>query len=305
MRRFLLILLGLLGTAQPAVRAEAPFLSPRVGADSLSSLLASPEEPATFGIRFVACLADDDSLALIDVDDQTHDNESNSNQADGRDEQQRTESLVKPSARRDGHPATAGRIVEAVDSATSDDAVANAISPRDLKHAMSAVDDARVRARLAELNKPATLLTVAPPPVTAGDEPVNRAAVVFDQSPYWILGGPSVPPPPQRVHVVFHHNPTYFQELNLERCGKLDCARCGYLQNLYSSVWFIGNTSLLPFRLAAQPPCECVAAYGDCPTCHQYQCPVEPLQVGDSCLATSRGTLSQSAALAGFVLLLW
>ena len=193
MRRFLLILLGLLGTAQPAVRAEAPFLSPRVGADSLSSLLASPEEPATFGIRFVACLADDDSLALIDVDDQTHDNESNSNQADGRDEQQRTESLVKPSARRDGHPATAGRIVEAVDSATSDDAVANAISPRDLKHAMSAVDDARVRARLAELNKPATLLTVAPPPVTAGDEPVNRAAVVFDQSPYWILGGPSVP----------------------------------------------------------------------------------------------------------------
>lgn len=166
-------------------------------------------------------------------------------------------------------------------------------------------DGARLAMRLAELNKPAALLTISVPPPQVGDTPVNQAAEIFDEAPNWIRGHQGFAPPARRVHMAFYHNPTYYQELNLERCGQLDCERCGYLQNLSSSVRFIGNTSLLPYRLASQPPCDCVLSYGDCPTCHDYDCPVEPLQLGESCAPTRRGLLSQSAALAGFVLLLW
>lgn len=166
-------------------------------------------------------------------------------------------------------------------------------------------EDARLAIRLAELHKPAAQLTVSVPPAQAGETPVNQAAEIFDEASYLIRGHQGFASPARRVHMAFYHHPTYFQELDLERCGQLDCDRYGFLQNFYSSVWFIGNTSLLPYRLASQPPCECVMSYGDCPTCHQYDCPIEPLQWGDRCEPTRRGLLSQSAALAGFALLLW
>ncbi len=167
------------------------------------------------------------------------------------------------------------------------------------------INTARLSERMAGLKKPAYELRISPSVKNDAEVPVNQAAKLLDQSPQWIGGGESVPPRADRVHARFCHQPTYYQELNLERCGQLDCECCGCLQNAYSSLWFVGNTALLPYRWASQPHCQCVSGYGDCPSCQRYDCPIEPLSLGKRCDTSMRGVLSQSAAMAGFALLLW
>ncbi len=308
MRRSLFLFPCLAILALPAARADSPFLVSGPDADSLSTMLTAAERHNTFPDRFVTFLSEDDSLASTEVDDQTQENDPDLRLMliEGDDERRDTD------AANDQDRVTENRVREAIDSASPKDRTvddrATAIQRHDAAPPTDAAppsDADRLTARLAELNKPATRLRVAAPSAQVGEAPVNQAAQIFDQTPLWIRGGLSVPPPAQRVHVAFYHNPTYFQELNLERCGRLDCERFGYLQNLYSSVWFVGNTAMLPSRIASQPTYECVASYGDCRSCHQYDCPIEPLWMGDDCAATRRGMLSQSAALAGFVLLLW
>lgn len=281
----------------PEARADSPLLPSSSSVDLLSSTSASSGHHTDFHYRFVTFLADDRLLALFDGDERRQDDDADVKLMliEEGDEEPNSDTTDELSQDNDGR--TQARVTEAIDSATP---------AEDGEPTEEAWDDgARLAIRLAELNKPATLLTISLPPAQAGDTPINQAAEIFDQAPYLIRGHQGMAPPARRVHVAFFHKPTYYQELNLERCGQLDCDRCGYLQNFYSSVWFIGNTSLLPYRLASQPPCECVMSYGDCTTCHQYDCPIEPLQLGDRCALTSRGLLSQSAALAGFVLLLW
>ncbi len=269
-----------------------------------STLGSSPVEPSDAlnhsRYRFVTLLTKDRVTALVNAPRPSQDDEDELMLIEGGDPEPDAVEGVIPAPQDNQDDIAKDRVREAIDSASS--------GQQDMGRERSLVpftDGARLAMRLAELNKPGNLLTVAMPTPAAGEVPVSQAATVFDQPPLWIAGGYSVPPPPQRVHIAFFHNPTYYQELNLERCGRLDCERCGYLQNLYSSMWFVGNTALLPYRLASEPPCESVLSYGDCPSCHQYDCPIEPLRFGESCVPTSRGLLSQSAALAGFVLLLW
>lgn len=170
-------------------------------------------------------------------------------------------------------------------------------------------DEQRLARRVAELKKSATELNIAPPAwassagLDADAVPTNLAAAVLAQPPVWIVGGITSPPVAERVHVPFCHQPTYFQELNLERCGRLDCGRFGCLQNLFSSVYFLSNTAMLPYRAVSQPHCELVSGYGDCPTCQRYDCPIEPLRFCDDWGDTSRGLAAQAAALAGFAFL--
>lgn len=162
----------------------------------------------------------------------------------------------------------------------------------------------RLARRMAELKKSAYQLHVAPPSPSADEVPVNQAAEILNQAPRWIVGDMRSPARRARAHIPFCHQPTYYQEINLERCGQLDCERLGCLQNVYSSLWFVGNTAILPYRVGSQPHCTCVGSYGDCRTCHRYDCSIEPLHVGEDCATTSRGLLSQSAAMAGFAFLL-
>lgn len=320
MRRSLILLPCVAILALPGVwdssqtRADVPTSQSGAKMDPLLPASVSPARHTDFHYRFVTYLPDDHLLALFDADEGRIDDEVDDKLIliDDGEEQTNPNEQTKAATIDDLRPEnkvigdgdtvigdgdTAARVEQAVESATAGEDIGTSEEKWS--------DRARLAMRLAELNKPAALLTISVPPPQIGDTPVNQAAEIFDEAPYWIRGHEGFAPPARRVHMAFYHNPTYYQELNLERCGQLDCERYGYLQNLYSSVWFIGNTSLLPYRLASQPPCDCVLSYGDCPTCHDYYCPLEPLQFGESCAPTRRGLLSQSAALAGFVLLLW
>ncbi|MCA9065290.1 MAG: hypothetical protein KDA96_19610 [Planctomycetaceae bacterium] len=71
---------------------------------------------------------------------------------------------------------------------------------------------------------------------------------------------------PNRTTYAFQNNPLYFEDPNLERCGR----GSGCLTNFVSIGHFAANTVILPYRLAAEPPCSCVPSLGDCPTCNEY-----------------------------------
>lgn len=174
----------------------------------------------------------------------------------------------------------------------------------------SMTQDERLAARLLSLRKPATSLTVGLATIATEEsgvrEPVNRAAAILsDQPPRFIDGSFDEIVRADRVAVPFCHRPTYFQELNLERCGQLDCERYGCLQNACSSLWFLTNAALLPHRIGSQSPCKCVGSYGDCRTCQRYGMPIEPLCDKKADSENLRGALLQAASMAGFAFLIW
>ncbi|MFG0255730.1 MAG: hypothetical protein ACF787_11655 [Rhodopirellula sp. JB053] len=162
----------------------------------------------------------------------------------------------------------------------------------------------RLASRLAELRKSPRNLRINKIVASQEGVPVNQAAEIMSEEPQWIAAGNFTTPRAVRVHARFCHQPTYYQEMNLERCGRLDCESCGCLQDLYSRFWFVTNTAILPYRFASQPHCRCVDSYGDCPTCRRYNCSIEPLRCGEDCCQTGRGLLTESAAIAGFAFLL-
>lgn len=166
--------------------------------------------------------------------------------------------------------------------------------------------------RLSALRKPAGELTLSLKTVGDNDaegaaiEPVNLAAVVMSDQPVThIVASFYSIPQPVRYHIAFQHRPTFFQELNLERCGRLDCECCGCLQNAYSSLWFLTNAALLPYRIGSQSPHQCVPSYGDCLACHDYGQSIEPLGLTDPQRDRCRGVLLQAASMAGFAFLIW
>ncbi len=179
-----------------------------------------------------------------------------------------------------------------------------AYSPEAADERSTSAGEARLAQRLAVLRKPSSQLTLglkSEDPDTA-DEPKNIAADLLSESPVEYLSADFLPiPQADRVHTRFCHRPTYFQELNLERCGQLDCEKWGCLQNAYSSFWFLTNSTLLPYRVASQPSCQCVQAYGDCTTCQRYDRSIEPLKCGCQDKSSVRGFVVQAATVAGFV----
>lgn len=169
-------------------------------------------------------------------------------------------------------------------------------------------DAARLEVRLAALRKPPHQLKLVPDfPVSEDSiEPVNQAAAVLVSVPPREVSAQWQPIlKAERVHVPFCHRPTYFQELNLERCGLTDCEAMGCLQNAYSSLWFLTNAALLPYRSLTQSPFDCVPAYGDCATCQESPLPIEPLRCHRGPSHCTRGALMQAASMAGFAFLLF
>lgn len=71
---------------------------------------------------------------------------------------------------------------------------------------------------------------------------------------------------PSRYPVCFLHQPLYFEDPNLERCGVSN----GYLTTVCSAGKFLGSTAALPYLLVVTPPKTCLAALGDCPTCAEF-----------------------------------
>jgi len=71
---------------------------------------------------------------------------------------------------------------------------------------------------------------------------------------------------PSRNTYAFHHYPLYFEDPNLERCGKSR----GLLTNVSSAALTLAQLPALPYMMTVQPPKECVRAKADCPTCHEF-----------------------------------
>ena len=69
-----------------------------------------------------------------------------------------------------------------------------------------------------------------------------------------------------RDSYVFHHNPLWFEDPNLERCGR----GWGHLTSAVSFVRFNANIAILPYRMTAQPWCSCARTLPDCTVCEKF-----------------------------------
>lgn len=102
------------------------------------------------------------------------------------------------------------------------------------------------------------------------DGPQDQAAqlIAGEFAPaYYDAHVPGGPPRPNRCVRPFCHNPLYFEDINLERCGRTN----GYwAQPVCSFAKFFGSTLITPYLLTLDPPDTCVKAGPDCPTCHEF-----------------------------------
>lgn len=80
------------------------------------------------------------------------------------------------------------------------------------------------------------------------------------------LAFPQTVSQPTRDVFPFQHQPLYFEDPNMERCG--DSVGC--LTEFTSIAHFAVRIPLLPYLMASDPPHECVQALPDCPTCCKF-----------------------------------
>lgn len=73
---------------------------------------------------------------------------------------------------------------------------------------------------------------------------------------------------PVRNTHVFIHQPLYYEDPNLERCGQSN----GCLTTAFSTVHFVTAIAFTPYLTGATHPNECVQSLPDCPTCHSFDC---------------------------------
>lgn len=71
---------------------------------------------------------------------------------------------------------------------------------------------------------------------------------------------------PSRNTHRLQHNPLYFEDPNLERCGRSK----GCLTSACSSVHFVSTILMAPVLIVNQCPNSCVNALPDCPTCNSF-----------------------------------
>jgi hypothetical protein len=146
---------------------------------------------------------------------------------------------------------------------------------------------------LAELKKPMSEISVGA--TFTGRVPERRSSLNAAEDPPIVIRSLGFgPPPPVRYTIGFRHRPLYYEQPNLERCGR----GFGCLQNAVSAGQFVANTMFLPYHLCSEPAACLVPAGGDCMTCQPIpvDCHLFPLD--------HRAVLTQSATLAGFSFLL-
>lgn len=71
---------------------------------------------------------------------------------------------------------------------------------------------------------------------------------------------------PSRNTLKLCHNPLYYEDPNLERCGQ----SYGCLSTAASVVHFSSAIAMTPFKMSQNCPRDCVQALPDCPTCHKF-----------------------------------
>ncbi len=154
--------------------------------------------------------------------------------------------------------------------------------------------DRSTAARLMRLNKPITEIKID---LYVDDESVPDDLASRHSPPQeevWITALAVEAPRPDRYTIGFMHRPLYYQQPNLERCGR----SFDYFQNAVSGIQFLANTIVLPYKMAKNRPDCPVPSRGDCQSCQAYPSSLNPLPL--DCQAT----LTEAATLAGFSFLL-
>ncbi len=158
------------------------------------------------------------------------------------------------------------------------------------------VNQATLR-HLQTLRRPIGSITL-----TAGvnqtDVPVNVASELDAEGPARLVtrsGAGRVPA--DRYSTCFLHQPLYYEDANLERCG----IGHGCWQTACSGTRFLTDTLFLACKMGRQHPDTLVCPRGDCKSCQSFQTPLKSLR---QLRCDARGVLSEAAALAGFSLLL-
>jgi hypothetical protein len=92
----------------------------------------------------------------------------------------------------------------------------------------------------------------------------------------------------------FHHQPLYFEQANLERCGK----SWGCLTTAVSVTHFAASTVMLPWQMAVSPPCSTVRTLRDCKAGCEY--PISSLL--PECSWT--GATAEAAVITGLIFII-
>jgi hypothetical protein len=121
--------------------------------------------------------------------------------------------------------------------------------------------------RLRNLNRPVNDIDLAENYAEAPQDPDNIAKAMNGGLPaVGVWGSPLPVTHPTRYVYNSCHNPLYYQDVNLERCGRGH----GCWQPLVSAADFAGRTLILPYMMVSKCPGDCECTLGDCPTCHQF-----------------------------------
>lgn len=141
---------------------------------------------------------------------------------------------------------------------------------------------ATTRVDVGELFLPVGALTAsikssAPPQLPEGrtadslDRPQDEAGA-YEQHTipvYYTTMGYGVRRAPRNTHC-FRAHPLYFEDPNLERCGRSH----GGCTATCSALHFALQTAMLPALMLHDHPDDCVRMLPDCPTCHKFPCDV-------------------------------
>ena len=119
--------------------------------------------------------------------------------------------------------------------------------------------------RIKDLEKSVTKINVYQE-LNSRDNPKNMASLYLNLKPVNIWEGEWVKNCPCRYPFRFCHLPLYYEEINLERCGR----GYGCLQPVMSSAHFLKTTVCLPVEMIFDPPCELVQSRGDCLSCQKF-----------------------------------
>lgn len=100
-------------------------------------------------------------------------------------------------------------------------------------------------------------------------EPADQAGAMLRKRPpfkFWpVYRDPWVA---SRDSFAFHHNPLWFEDPNLERCGRGK----GHFTSVSSFLQFNTNIAFLPYRMTAEPWHACVRTLPDCTVCQKFGC---------------------------------
>lgn len=135
-------------------------------------------------------------------------------------------------------------------------------------------DDVMAELRLNPIRSIEIRKAVKVPPLGALEnpklrEPADQAlAVLRKRPPYKFWPVYREPWTASRDSFAFHHNPLWFEDPNLERCGR----GLRNFSSLASAVHFSGNIAILPYRMTAEPAYSCVRTLPDCTVCQRYGC---------------------------------